>query len=422
MRYIIICTLLFLPLFAHAQSIDGIAAIVNDDIVLNSELDAAYYQVVQQLKQQGTALPPPDQLRKQVLERLLVQRLQVARAKASGIQVEDGAVNDTLTRIAQQNGMNLQQFRSALAAEGIDYLQLRQQIREEMLVSRLKQSMAESRVSVSPQDIDRFLESADAQGVSNTAYRLAHILVSIDSDAGADARQQARAKAEAILNKIRQGADFAQIAVTESDGQQALEGGDLGWRAAGGLPSLFSRIVPEMNIGDVSNLIAADNGFHIIKLTDKRSDDQVATITESHARHILLSPNEIRDEIGTERQAQNIYQQLKAGADFAELAREHSDDPGSANQGGDLGWTPPGVFVPEFERQLSELSPGEMSMPFKTAYGWHIVQLLNRRQKDGGDLARRARAREAIFSRKAAEEYELWLIQLRDEAFIEYRL
>lgn len=405
---------------AAAESLDRILVVVNDGVILQSELDRALEEARTQIQKRGIGTPPEDALRAQVLERLILTRVQTQRAQQAGIRVDDRELNEVLTDIAKQNNMTLAQFAEAVKADGLDYLSVRDQIREEVLIQRLRAKEVESRVSVTDQDVDLLLTSIGTD--ENTEYRLSHILVSVPEGASADVRAAARAKAEGLLKRLNDGEDFAQIAIANSDGQQALQGGDLDWRRAGDLPTLFASTAAKLSPGQTSPVLEAGSGFHIIRLVEQRGGEERKTTKETHARHILITTNAVRDDEQARLLARDLYNRLQKGEDFAKLAKEYSDDPGSKNNGGDLGYQPPGVFVPEFQVRLDQLEPGELSPPFRTQFGWHVAGLIDRRTRDTTEESRRARARQAIGNRKAAEEYDIWLRRLRNEAYVEYRM
>ncbi|MDB5972411.1 MAG: hypothetical protein JWQ90_4861 [Hydrocarboniphaga sp.] len=405
---------------AHAETLDRIVAVVNDSVVLQSELDQAMRDTQTQIKSRGVAVPADDVLRPQVLEKVIVTRLQTQRAQQAGIRVDDRELNDVLNNIARQNKMTLSQLADSVKEDGLDFLNVREQIRDEVVINRLRQKEVESRIQVTDQDVDLYLANQSAS--DNIEYHLSHILVSIPDGASSDERDKRRAKAQGLLKRIRGGEDFAQIAITSSDGQQALTGGDLDWRKAGDLPSLFATTAAKLKPGETSDVLEAGSGFHIIKLEGTRGGEERLTVNETHALHILLMNNALRSEDQSRVQAQDIYDRLQKGGDFAKLAKEFSDDPGSKNNGGDLGWQPPGVFAPEFQIRIDQLQPGETSTPFHTQFGWHVAKVIERRVRDTTEESRRARARQAIQQRRSAEEYETWLRRLRDEAYIEYRL
>ena len=406
---------------AQARGLDSIAVVVNEDLILASELEEAVRQIELQLRSQDRPPPPRDVLQAQVLERLILQRLQVQRAKSAGLQVDETELQQAIATIAKRNRMTVNEFMEAAAQEGVNFAQFREQIRSEILINKLRQREVDSRVAVSNQDVEHYLKERGAQKGENE-YRVSHILVALKEGASEEDRTRVRRQAEEVHARAKAGEDFGQLALRYSNDQLALSGGDLGWLSAAALPSLFANVVPGMNPGSVSPLLSSESGFHIVRLDELRSGDGDASVVEHHVRHILLTPNTVRDEAATRAAATDLKRQLDEGADFAALARKHSNDSGSANQGGDLGWQAKGSFVPEFEAELAAMSPGELRGPFSTPFGWHIAQLMERRSKEAGDAQQRERARNAIFQRKATEEYDLWLRRLRDEAYVEYRL
>ncbi len=408
------------PQAAQAEVLDRIVAVVNDSVVLQSDLDQSMRDTFTQLKARNVVAPSEDVLRPQVLERVIFNRLQTQRAQQAGIRIDDRELNDVLGNIARQNKMSLAELAQSVKNDGMDFLSLREQIREEVLIARLRQKEVDSRISVTDQDVDLYL--ANQKAGDNVEYHLSHILVSIPDGASSDERDQRRVRAQDLLKRIRAGEDFAQIAIASSDGQQALKGGDLGWRRAADLPSFFAGTAVKLKPGQTSDVLEAGSGFHIIRLAETRGGDERSTVDETRAKHILLMPNAIRTEDQTRVQSQDLYDRLQKGADFGKLAAEFSDDPGSKNAGGDLGWQAPGTFVPDFQAVLDKLQPNETSAPFHTQYGWHIARVTERRTRDTTEESRRGRARQAIQERKSEEEYDTWLRRLRDEAYVEYRL
>jgi peptidyl-prolyl cis-trans isomerase SurA len=409
------------PSIASAtKPLDRIVAVVNEGVVLQSELDQAMVNSRKQLADRNIALPPDDVLRSQVLDHLVLTRVQTERAQESGIRVDDRELNEVLSNVAAQNKLTLSQFADAVRKEGLDYLAVREQIREEVLINRLRAREIDNRVLVTDQDVELYL--ANQSRMDQTEYRVSHILVAVPDGASPEVRTKAHAKAESLLKRIKAGEDFAQLATANSDGQQALQGGDLDWRSGGNLPELFANAVQNLKKGDLSPVLENASGFHILKLADLRGGDEKKTVTETHAQHILLTPNAIRTEEQTKLQARELFDRIQKGEAFGEVAKKLSDDTGSKNAGGDLGWQPPGVFAPEFEKTIDGLKPGEVSPPFRTQFGWHVAKVIERRTRDTTDESRRARARSAIQNRKAAEEYDMWLRRLRAEAYVEYRL
>ena len=419
MRFVVLLAL-GLTAAAHAgQPLDRIVVVINDGVVLQSELDQAMATGRRQLAERKIALPPEDVLRTQVLERLILTRVQTQRAQEAGIRVDDRELNEVLTNLAQQNKMTLSEFAEAVKKEGIEYLALREQIRDEIMINRLRSREVEQRVLVTDQDVELFL--ANRSRLDQTEYRVSHILIAVPDGASSEARVKARAEADGLLKKLQDGADFAQVAIASSDGQQALQGGDLEWRAGSNLPELFADAVQKLKPGELSGVLENASGFHILKLVDQRGGETRKTISETRAQHILLTPNAVRNEEQTKQQMRQLHDRIAKGEDMAELAKKHSDDPGSKQSGGELGWAPAGVYAPEFEKALAALQPGQLSAPFRTQFGWHIAKVLERRSRDTTDETRRARAKQAIANRKAAEEYDMWLRRLRAEAYVEYR-
>lgn len=406
---------------AHAEPvlIDRIVAVVNDGVVLQSELDRAISISNSQLRERGIATPPENVLRTQVLDRLINTRVQTQKAQEAGIRIDDRELNEVLGNIAQQNKMSLAQFADAVRKDGLDFLAVREQIRDEVVIARVRQQEVDSRAVVTDQDVDLFL--ANPANLDDAEYRLSTILVAVPEGATPEQREAARSKAQALKERLDKGQDFAQLAVAVSDGQQALQGGDLDWRKGPNLPSVFATTAPKLKLGEVSGVLDSAAGYHLIKLTAKRGGGETQTITETKAQHILLQANAIRDEAATLAQARELEKRLKAGEDFGTLAKEFSDDPGSKNAAGDLGFQPPGIFAPEFQIRLDQLQPGEISAPFTTQFGWHIARVNERRTRDTSVESRRAKARAAIGQRKSSEEYDTWLRRLRDEAYVELR-
>lgn len=404
---------------ARAEVLDRIVAVVNEGVVLQSDLDREMEMAVSQMRARNIAPPDPEVLRTQVLDKIILVRVQTQRAQQAGIRIDDRELNEVLGNIARQNDMTLAQFAEAIRSDGGDYLAIREQIREEVMIARLRQREVDNRVIVTDQDIDLFL--ANQPENDDTEYRLSHILVAIPDGASPEQRKEAHTKADQLLERIGKGEDFAALAASESDGQQALQGGDLDWRKADALPLIFLQAARKLKPGEASPVIETAGGFHIIKLAETRSTAEAKTVDETHARHILIQANTLRTEDQARLQARDLYDRLTKGEDFAKLASEFSDDAGSKGGGGDLGWQPPGVFVKEFQEALDALEINEIGTPFRSQFGWHIPQVLERRTRDITVESRRARARGAIQNRKAADEYETWLRRLRAEAYVEFR-
>lgn len=403
-----------------AVELDRIVAVVNDDVVMKSELDEKVRTVKNQLKEQGTSLPPTGILEKQVLDRLILTKLQIQMAENTGIRVDDESLNRTISNIAAENKLSLAEFRKILEGDGYSYEKFREDIRHEILTSRLRQRQVDNRITVTDREIANFMDNQEQQGTVEIEYSLAHILVSTPEGISAAAREESKKIAEKVLGDLKNGGDFAQLAATYSDSEDALDGGKLGWRKAGQVPTLFAEFVADMQKGDVSEVIRSSSGFHIIKLLDVRSTEQVV-VTQTLARHILIRPDELISEEDARKRLQQLLLRIRGGDDFADLARGHSNDSVSAADGGSLGWISPGDLVPEFEQAMNALAPGEISPPFQTQFGFHIVQVLERREHDSTEDVKRAKAREAIRARKLEEAHQNWLREMRDDAYVEYR-
>ena len=403
--------------------LDRVVAVVNDDIISASELDARLGRVREQLRQSGTAPPPPDALRRQVLERLILRRLQLQIARNSGMRVDDESLNRTILRIAEQNELTLREFRDAVERDGHDFARFREEIREDILIAEVRRRRVENQIIISQGDIDDYISMMESRGAEadRHRYRIGHILIAVPDGASSEEIDEARERAERVLEELRAGADFASMAVTHSDGQKALEGGDLGWRLASDLPTMLADAVLRLETGDVSEPVRSASGFHLVKLVD-RQGSQRQMIRQTLARHILITLDALTDNAEARRQLGVLRERIVNGEDFGELARIHSDDPGSASRGGELGWIDPGNTVPVFERTMDSLAPGAISEPFRSRFGWHLVQVLERRDRDATETSRRAEARRRLRSRKIEENTQAWLRRVRGEAYVEYRL
>ena len=403
--------------------LDRVVAVVNDDIISRSELDARLGRVREQLRQSGTAPPPPDALRRQVLERLILRRLQLQLARNSGMRVGDESLNRTILRIAEQNELTLREFRDAIERDGLDFARFREEIREDILIAEVRRRRVENQINISQGDIDDYISMMESRGMEadRHRYRIGHILIAVPDGASSEEIDEARGRAKRVLEELRTGADFANMAVTHSDGQKALEGGDLGWRLASDLPTMLADAVLRLETGEVSEPVRSASGFHLVKLVD-RQGSQRQMIRQTLARHILITLDALTDNAEARRQLGVLRERIVNGEDFGELARIHSDDPGSASRGGELGWIDPGNTVPVFERTMDSLAPGVISGPFRSQFGWHLVQVLERRDRDATETSRRAEARRRLRSRKVEENTQAWLRRVRGEAYVEYRL
>ena len=417
--FIFILTSLVFNTSAYALTpLDSIAIVVNEDVITTNELadKVRYYE--KQIGLSGGSVSDMDSLKKQVLERMIRDKVQLQQAAQFGIQIDDISLNRMIDAMAKKNNMSLNQLRATLEQEGIDFGDFRSQTRDELIIQELQKRMVADKVNVTPQEIKQFLDSSMQQDKSGTEFHLLHILIATPEDAAPEDIQSAQQKAENIYQQLIQGADFKQLAIRESNGSNALNGGDLGTRKANELPELFLQAIEGLQQGEVSKPIRSASGFHILKLASSSSN--VEMVTQTHARHILIRTSADTSDDKARETLLNIKNRIEQGEDFADLANEYSEDPGSKVKGGDLGWANPGTFVPAFERVMTSLADGEISEPFKSQFGWHIMQVLERREVDMTKTVMEAKAMQAIRTRKIDEELRLWLRRIRDEAYIEY--
>lgn len=401
--------------------VDRIVAVVNNDVITQYELDDKLRTAMQQLKRQGTPPPPRDLLEKQLLERLITERIQLQFAKDTGVRVDNNQLDRTLQRIAEQNGMSLMKFRAALEQDGTPFSQFREEIRNEILIERLREREVDNKTVVTDGEIDNFLSTRVTQLGGEEEFNLAHILIRVPEQASPEQLKEKRKRAELAAKALAEKANFGQVAATYSDAPDAMQGGQLGWRTGNRMPALFAEELKTLQPGENSAILRSPNGFHIIHLNDRRGKDTPLIVQQTHARHILVKTNETVSEDDAKQRLTSIKERLDNGGNFAELARQYSED-GSAAKGGDLGWLSPGDTVPDFERVMNSLKPGELSAPTRSPFGWHLIEVLERRQEDVGKERQRMMARQEIRARKADEAYEDWLRQLRDRAYVEYRL
>jgi peptidyl-prolyl cis-trans isomerase SurA len=406
---------------AQVDEVDRIIAILDDDVVVRSELEREITIVSAQLSQRGARMPSRTVLERQVLERLILKKLQLAAAQRAGITIGEDLVAQALSNIARNTGMTISEFRQALASEGLSFTSVRENIRSELILKRLHEQEIRRRIRVTDQEVKAFLGSQGANIGKRSAYHLSHILVATPDGASAEQIDQARQKALRLVAEIRNGTEFASLALTESDGRQALEGGDLGWRPANQLPTIFADEVKNMERGQVSDPIRASSGYHIVMLKDFKGGER-RIISQTQVRHILIATNEITSDEDARIRLEQLRLRIEGGDDFADLARSHSDDKTSAIKGGDLGWTTPGDLLPRFEEEIQLAAPGDLVGPFRTEFGWHLAQVIDRRQHDSTTDVLKAQARNAIIKRKMEEETELYLRRLRDEAYVDIRL
>ncbi|HET9700334.1 MAG TPA: peptidylprolyl isomerase [Burkholderiales bacterium] len=401
--------------------VDRIVAVVNDEAITRTELTERAAIIERQLRQQGVALPPKETFEKQVLERLIIDRAQLQFANETGLRVDDAQLDRALRRIAEDNKLSIQQLREAVEKDGVPFAKFREQVRSEIILSRLREREVENRVVVSDAEIDQYLATQEAQAGKSVEYSISHILVRVPEQASPEQIQAQRRRADQALAEVRSGKDFAQVAAAFSDAPDGLQGGNMGWRAPARLPAIFAEVAEKMRPGEVSAVLRSPAGFHIVKLVDKRGADAAVAITQTHARHILIKTSELVSEADARNRLIQLKERIENGASFADLARLQSED-GSAANGGDLGWVSPGDTVPEFERAMDALRPNQISDPVQSPFGWHLIQVLERRTQDVTKDRQRLVARQAIRARKADEAYQEWLRQLRDRAYVEIRL
>lgn len=405
----------------RGELIDRIVAVVNENVIMESELEAEVRQMRQAMQGRGASLPPENAFRRQVLDRMIAVELQKQFAQRAGIRVSDDRVNQAVTEIARRNNLNLSELPAFLAREGINYAEFREQVRDEILLSEVQQAAVDQRITVSPREVEEFLERQQ-RGGEGREYLASHILITVPGEAPPEAIEEAREHIDTIRNRIVSGeASFAEMAATYSQGQRALEGGSLGWRRVQEIPTLLADAVVDLAAGEVSQPIRSGSGWHLVRVDEIRGEERVVA-TETHARHILLKPNALRDETATMALARRLKMRIQAGEDFATLAKEFSEDPGSAVQGGDLGWVPPGVFAPRFQDVLDGMQPNEISEPFQTQFGIHVAEVLGRRDTDFTETVAQNRAFQTIKRRKSEEQFPIWLQNQHDNAHIDIRL
>jgi peptidyl-prolyl cis-trans isomerase SurA len=395
---------------------------VNDGVVLSSELDEQIAAVTERMRAQKLDLPPQNVLRQQVLERLVLEQIELQRAEKGGMKIPDEALNNALQEVAQQNHIELSKLPEALAAQGIDYPSYRIGMRKELTLSLLRQRDVLQRISITPREIDQYLEKQKNAPSEANEYNVSHILIAVPQAATPNELDTAGKRADEVFQRAKGGEDFAKLAVAFSNSQDALDGGALNWRKGTELPTFLTDVVTKLKPGEVAQPLRTPTGFHIVKLNEMRGGNQQMMVNQIHVRHILMKPNELADDATVRQKLTDLRARALKGEDFAGLAKTTSEDPGSAADGGDLGWTGPGSFVPEFEQTVAGLKEKEISEPFKTPFGWHIVQLLGKREFDNTDELKRKHAVDEIRASKADEETELWLRRMRDEAYVEYRI
>jgi peptidyl-prolyl cis-trans isomerase SurA len=413
-------TKLAAPPSSRVVAVDRIVAVVNDEVITQNDLSERVNLVVRQLQRGGGEIPSSELLSRQILERMINDLVQVQLAKENGIKVDDTTLDRTIDRIAAENNLSMTDFRAALDKDGVRFPRFREDIRNEILLSRLREREVENGIVVTDAEVETEVARETRQASSESEYRLSHVLVQVPPQASPEQIEQRRRRAVLALSELRKGANFAQIAATYSDAPDALQGGNLGWRPSARLPALFLETIEKLQPGDVSDILKSPNGFHIVKLLEKRGKAAATGVQQTHVRHILLRAREGLSEGEARDKLQRLRDRIVAGADFAELARINSED-ASASKGGDLGWVAAGDTVPEFERAMNALKDNEVSAPVQTPFGWHLVQVLERRSDELSEDRKKLAARQAIRARKADEAFQDWLRQSRDRAFVENR-
>lgn len=425
--YLVFLSMVFIATSQAASreiaKMDRIVAIVDQVVITENELQEKITVVSAQLQKKGVELPPQDVLEKQILERLINDSLQLQFAQQTGLRVDDNQLDKTMERIAEQNNMDVTQFRQTLEKEGISYRSFREDIRNEILLARLREREVDNRINVTEAEIDNFLiTQSSRQDESQDEYEVSHILIQAPEEGSPEELQKLRAKAEQALKQLQGGTTFSEVSASLSDAPNALEGGSLGWKTNTQLPALFLDALKSMQPGDVSPILRSPNGFHILKLTSRRGGTSPLVVEQTHARHILIKLNEIVSEDEAKHRLRTIRERLiNGGADFNEMARQYSED-GTAAKGGDLGWVNPGDTVPPFEKAMNELQPGDISEPIRSPFGFHLIQVIERRKQDMTKEAARLKARQEIRARKSEEAYQDWVRELRDRAYVELRL
>jgi len=406
---------------AKIELIDRVIAVVDSGVIMESELNLRVQDIIGRLRSEGTELPPKELLEEQVLERLIIEEIQLQIGDSAGVKISDAELNRALSMLASQNSMNLEQFKESLDANNSSYSKLRDSVRKELIIQRVQRGKVVANIEISEQEIENFLNSEEGRSKLAEQYNVQQILLSLNSEAPESKVNSTKEKGADIIRRYNEGESFEKLAATYSSDQNALEGGSLGWRKATELPTLFSDVVTKMKVGEASELIRSGAGFHIIRLAEKKGD-VVKFEDQTLVRHILVQPSEIRSEKQTKDLMNEIYQKLADGEDFKQLARQHSEDPGSKMEGGELGWSAPDTFDPAFEAVMNSVDIGVFSTPFQSSFGWHILEVLDRRNEDISDDVRKNRAYSIIFNRKFEQELQRTLIELRSESYVDIKL
>ena len=415
------CLLLSLNVHSKIELLDRVVAVVDSGVIMESQLNSRVEEILQRLKNDNAELPPLNLIEEQVLDRLIIEEIQLQIADRAGIKISDSELNQTLARVAAQNNLSLEEFRIKLEGEGTSYRSFRDTIRKELIIQRVQRGKVGAKIDISEQEIENFINSEEGKTQLAEQYNVQHILLSVKSGSTEKEIEEIKINANSLISRLNDGESFEKLAASFSAGQNALEGGYLGWRTEAELPSLFAEVVTELKVGEIASPLRSGAGFHILKLIDKRGNT-VKFLDQTLARHILVQPSEIRTENQAEELINTIYERLTSGEDFKQLARQYSEDPGTKMDGGELGWSNPGDYDPAFEQTLNATKIGELSKPVKSSFGWHVIEVMDRRNEDVSQEEQKDRAFRIIFDRKFEQELQSTLIELRAEAYVDIKL
>ena len=418
---LLVSLLASMNIFSKIELIDRVVAVVDSGVIMESQLNSRVEEILIRLKSDTTELPPINLLEEQVLDRLIIEEIQLQLADRAGIKISDSELNQTLSRVSSQNNLSLEDFRLKLEAEGTSYKSFRDTIKKELIIQRVQRGRVGGKVDISEQEIENFINSEEGKSQLAEQYNVQHILLSVKSGLTEQQIEEIKDEANNLITRLEGDESFEKLATSYSSGQEALEGGFLGWRTSAELPSLFANVVTELKVGEVAQPLRSGAGFHILKLTDKRGNT-VKFLDQTLARHILVQPSEIRTENQAEELINDIYERLTNGEDFKQLARQFSEDPGSKMDGGELGWSNPGDYDPIFEKTLNATEIGKISEPVQSSFGWHIIEAMDRRNEDVSQEEQKNRAYQIIFKRKFEQELQSTLIELRAEAYVDIKL
>jgi len=415
------CLLLSLNIHSKIELLDRVVAVVDSGVIMESQLNSRVEEILQRIKNDNAELPPLNLIEEQVLDRLIIEEIQLQIADRAGIKISDSELNQTLARVAAQNNLSLEEFRIKLEGEGTSYRSFRDTIRKELIIQRVQRGKVGAKIDISEQEIENFINSEEGKTQLAEQYNVQHILLSVKSGSTEKEIEEIKINANSLISRLNDGESFEKLAASFSAGQNALEGGYLGWRTEAELPSLFAEVVTELKVGEIASPLRSGAGFHILKLIDKRGNT-VKFLDQTLARHILVQPSEIRTENQAEELINTIYERLTSGEDFNQLARQYSEDPGTKMDGGELGWSNPGDYDPAFEQTLNATKIGELSKPVKSSFGWHVIEVMDRRNEDVSQEEQKDRAFRIIFDRKFEQELQTTLIELRAEAYVDIKL